>query len=279
MLGEATAKARPENSLLEENLDFEQISKVVPVITEDTVKTLEDMIKARILDNNFDSVVRVRAYDPTPFLPSRYFDLQDTQSTKSLAQIYEDEYTAAASGSQTTDVRDLKLNKEHEEIDRLWGEICYKLDALSSLNFVPKQPKAQIQTVENLPTTSMETALPPTSAASAMLAPEEQFAPPKQGELRARTEMTPEEKQRAWQRKKQAKKGEAKRLEEMAQLYGRAGKNKTKGSKGEKEDALRSLVKQGKGVTVVGKGGREADKAKRRVEGDAAEQNSKRLKL
>lgn len=50
LLGEATAKARPENSLLEEDLDFEQVGKVVPVVTEETVKTLEELIKKRILD-------------------------------------------------------------------------------------------------------------------------------------------------------------------------------------------------------------------------------------
>lgn len=85
--------------------------------------------------------MRVRAYEPTPFLPSRYFELQDTQSQKSLAQIYEDDYTAAASGGGGVkmDARDVKLKKEHEEIDQLWSDICYKLDALSSLNFVPKQ--------------------------------------------------------------------------------------------------------------------------------------------
>ena len=50
LLGEASSRSRPENSLLEENLDFEQVGKVVPVVTEDTVKTLEEMIKTRIRD-------------------------------------------------------------------------------------------------------------------------------------------------------------------------------------------------------------------------------------
>lgn len=86
----------------------------------------------------------MRAYEPTPFLPSRYLDLQDTQSSKSLAQIYEEEYqsaagTAGGSGGKAVDARDAKLQKDHQEIDDLWTEICYKLDALSSLNFVPKQ--------------------------------------------------------------------------------------------------------------------------------------------
>lgn len=139
LLGEASSRARPENSLLEENLDFEHAGKVVPTITEETVKSLEDLIKKRILDNNFDSTIRVRAYEPTAFLPSRYLELQDTQSAKSLAQIYEEEYQAAASGTKIKDPRDEKLKKEHGEIEKLWEEVCYKLDALSSLNFVPKQ--------------------------------------------------------------------------------------------------------------------------------------------
>lgn len=90
------------------------------------------------LQENFDDVVRRREIDDKAFLPSRYFELQDAQSTRSLAQIYEDEYQAAASGEKTADPRDAKLTKDHEEIDKLWNDICYKLDALSNLHFTPK---------------------------------------------------------------------------------------------------------------------------------------------
>lgn len=50
LMGEATSRSRPKNSLLEEDLDFERAAKAVPVITETTTKTLEDRIKARILE-------------------------------------------------------------------------------------------------------------------------------------------------------------------------------------------------------------------------------------
>lgn len=50
LLGEASSRARPENSLLEEDLDFEQVGKVVPVITDEVVQSLEEMIKKRIID-------------------------------------------------------------------------------------------------------------------------------------------------------------------------------------------------------------------------------------
>ena len=50
LMGEANSRARPLNSLLEEDLEFEHSQRVVPVITEEKVKTLEEMIKARIIE-------------------------------------------------------------------------------------------------------------------------------------------------------------------------------------------------------------------------------------
>ena len=220
-----------------------------------------------------------------PFIPSRYFELQDRQSEKSLAQIYEDDYQAAAAGSKTRDPRDEKLKKEHEEIERLWGDICYKLDALSSLNFVPKQvspkscyalivqPKAQITTINNLATTSLESGLPPTSAAATLLAPEELFAPPSGSNLVSKSELTPGEKHRARARSRKSKQAQSRKLGGMAELYG-----KKKGSKAEKDRALAGLVRTGKGVTVLGKGEKEVGKARKR-EAEEARSDGKRLKL
>lgn len=89
-------------------------------------------------------MVRRRELDDKAFIPSRYFELDNAESSKSLAQIYEDDYKNAASGGKIEDARDVKLNKDHEEIEALWGEICYKLDALSNLNFTPKQVSAGV---------------------------------------------------------------------------------------------------------------------------------------
>lgn len=50
LLGEAKSRDRPQNSLLEEDLEFEQSGKVVPIVTEERVLGLEEMIKKRILD-------------------------------------------------------------------------------------------------------------------------------------------------------------------------------------------------------------------------------------
>lgn len=144
LMGEANARSRPQNSLLEEDLDFERVAKVVPVVTEEVVQRLEDRIKARIAAGQFDDVVRQRPTDDRPFLPSRFFELQDTKSKQSLAEIYEDDYVAAKTGGIAGDDRDGKLRKEHEELVAMWDSICYKLDALSNAHFTPKQVSSLI---------------------------------------------------------------------------------------------------------------------------------------
>lgn len=134
--GESNAKRRPENSLLETDLEFEHTAKPTPIITEETTKTLEDLIKARILEGRFDDVIRQRPMDAKAFLPSDVIELQDSQSKKSLADLYADDYAAASSSGGKP--QSSKLAKEHEELEKSWGEISYKLDALSNAHFTPK---------------------------------------------------------------------------------------------------------------------------------------------
>lgn len=149
LMGEAGSRQRPQNSLLEEDLEFDRVMKAVPVITEEAVHTLEETIKARILEGRFDDVVRVRPLEDKPFLPSKFFELQDTKSKQSLAQIYENDYVASQAGGTLPDDRDGKLKKEHDEITLLWEKICGKLDALSNAHFVPKQVRFTFASREN----------------------------------------------------------------------------------------------------------------------------------
>lgn len=137
LLGEASARTRPHDSLLQEDLEFERATRHVPIVTDAVVAALEERIKARIKEGQFDDVVRRRPEDAVPFLPSRLVQLQDTKSTQSLAQIYEGAYVAAQSGTSVDD-RDGRLQREHDEITRLWEGICAKLDALCNAHYVPK---------------------------------------------------------------------------------------------------------------------------------------------
>ncbi|KAJ7660945.1 U3 small nucleolar ribonucleoprotein complex, subunit Mpp10 [Mycena polygramma] len=250
VMGEAGARARPQNSLLEEDLEFERVMKAVPVVTEETVLALEERIKARILEGRFDDVVRIRPMEDKPFLPSRFFELKDTKSSQSLAQIYEDDYVAAQASGSAVDDRDGKLNKEHAEIESLWEGICGKLDALCNAHFMPKQPKATISSISNVSSATLESALPTTKSAASMLAPEEVFAAAS-SDLRARSELTPAEKKALRGKERKAKQKSRDNLNNSVDKYAKL--KGIGGIKKRKQAALASVVKTGKGVTVVGK--------------------------
>ncbi|KAA1472593.1 Mpp10 protein [Dentipellis sp. KUC8613] len=255
LLGEATSRSRPQNSLLEEDLEFERAAKAVPVVTEDVVADLEARIKARIVDGHFDDVVRRRAEDEKPFLPSRVFELQSEKDKRGLGQVYEDEYLRQEMGLAEGAEKDAKLEKEHRELENLWEGIAAKLDALSNAHFTPKLPKARIETITNVASASLESALPTTKSVATMLAPEELYDPAADP-LRARSELTPTEKRALHNKTKKAKRRARDKLEAAVDKFARAAGRKGSVRK-EKEEALKSVVKNGRGVTVVGKKSKE----------------------
>lgn len=53
------AHQRPANSALAVDLDFERTMKPPPLPTEEHRKSIEDIVKKRILDVRFDDVIRV----------------------------------------------------------------------------------------------------------------------------------------------------------------------------------------------------------------------------
>ena len=210
--------------------------------------------------------------DDKPFLPSRIIELQDTKSSKSLAQIYEDEYTSARFGDKTIDDRDGKLAAEHEAIEGIWSEICYKLDSLCNAHFTPKQvsllyhlasilaklslmqPKATISSISNLASITLESALPTATSTSTLMAPEEVYSYDKTT-THSKTELTPSEKKTAHNRQKKLKKKQRQALDHAVDKFTKkaGGRKQPKNVKDAKDMALKSLVKSGRGVTVVGK--------------------------
>ena len=57
--GEANASERPKNSVLEADLEFDHVASAPPVVSEEMTAKLEDIIKARIVEQRFDDVERV----------------------------------------------------------------------------------------------------------------------------------------------------------------------------------------------------------------------------
>lgn len=83
-----------------------------------------------------------------------------------------------------------------------------------------------------------------------MLAPEEVFAP-SSSDLRARSELTPEEKRARRNKQKKDKRKQRDALDSASLKV--ANVKKIGRVKKQKEEALKSVIKSGKGVTVVGK--------------------------
>lgn len=260
LMGETSTRARPQDSLLEQDLEFERAAKVTPQVTEEMTESIEDLIKRRILDRNFDDVIRRREMEALPFLPSRLLELSDSKSAKSLAELYEEEYQAArgADGQDGAPVAeaDAKLAKEHEEISQLYDDIFNKLDALSNAHFTPKAPKATIQTLTNAPSVSIESALPATVSSSTTLAPEEVYERSRHSTAMegAKSEMTPEEKQRLHNKLRQEKRQRNEKIQDTRKALEMSGLVRAKkvNEKEEKQRALKKLVGN-RGVSVIGK--------------------------
>lgn len=184
MAGEAKAVDRPMNSLLEEDLDFEHVGKPVPVITTEVSENIEDMIKRRIVAQEFDEVIRRRP-DSADLSsgPTRrgLVDLEDTKAKQSLAEIYEEEHVKSANPDTYVSQSDEKLRKEEKEVEQMWREVCGKLDALSSWHYRPKPAAPTLTVVSDVATVAMEDAQPTTaqgvSGGDTALAPQEIYAP------------------------------------------------------------------------------------------------------
>jgi len=179
--GEARAADRPLNSLIEEDLEFERAGKPVPVITAEVSEEIEELIKRRILAHEFDEVVRRHpdAIGSANGIRRGRTELDDTKPESGLAEIYEQEHLRATDPGYV-DKRSAATKRQHEEIARLWKDVSAQLDLLSNLHFKPKRVEAEIKTVEDKPTISMEDARPAgmgVNADASMLAPQEVYRP------------------------------------------------------------------------------------------------------
>lgn len=148
--GEVTAAARPMNSLLEHDIDFEHASVAAPAITPEVTSSIEALIKQRIRDRAWDDVERKLPHEATQRQqPRKLPELATEKSGKSLSQVYEEELTTATAPAGRHEV-DEETKKVHQEITQLFSKLCHKLDSLSNFKFNPRAyPLAEIQLKTN----------------------------------------------------------------------------------------------------------------------------------
>ncbi|KAK7170520.1 hypothetical protein R3I94_000654 [Phoxinus phoxinus] len=246
--GEVSAQTRPENSMLEEDVAFDQASRMAPAITEETTLQLEDIIKQRIKDQVWDDVVRKEKPKEQVFEYKKRLTLDHEKSKLSLAEVYEQEYI-----KQTQEKKEEEENPAHVEIQKLMDTLFLKLDALSNFHFTPKPHVPEVKVVSNLPSISMEEVAPVNASDATLLAPEEIKEKNKAGDILGNTEKTTTDKKRDRRKKKKLKRLKIQEQEKRQKLKEVMKGNKKK-SKAEVEKTLKNLTKGGKAKILTNDG-------------------------
>lgn len=257
MKGEVTAKSRPEDSLVDDpetlDLEFDRTAKPIPVVTQEHTETIEDMIRRRIREEEFDDLARRVVQDVLKFHKERA-EVSEQKSTKSLAEIYEDEYHQVDPQSEVSE----ETKKQHDEIDLLFASLNNKLDALCSANYVPKPHQGRSVEIKvddvAAPAIAMEDAQPAYVSAGATLAPQEVFKAGKEdgkvalksGLSYSKDELSREDKQRLRRASKR------KRAKTFSQKVSKPDK------KSKTSDVVSTLARA-KNVTLIDKKGRHTD--------------------
>ena len=156
--GEINARQRPSDSLLEEAVDFDNLSRPVPQITEERTEEIEDVIKRRIGEAAWDDVERKDGRDLTLLngmskdqqksARALLEDVATSAPQRSLSQVYEDEASTKLSAGKSPQSEEIK--EKQAELTALFAKICRHVDGLSGNRFAPKvyvQSDFQIKTL------------------------------------------------------------------------------------------------------------------------------------
>ncbi len=194
MVGEAKGTQRPTNSLLEVTPTFEFATKMAPIITAEHTESIEEMIKRRILAEDWDDVIPREL--PDIGISKRRGELPEVsqeRSKLSLGELYEREYLKKVAGYDADAAeKETEEEKVKNEMKMLFANLCSKLDALSNYHFAPRPVADEPEIKTNAtPAVAMEEVLPLHVSDAQAMAPEEVYDKKKgrDGILRGESEM------------------------------------------------------------------------------------------
>jgi U3 small nucleolar RNA-associated protein MPP10 len=207
MTGETTSSTRPTNSLLQATPEFEVATKMAPIITAEHTMSLEDVIKKRVLEEDWDDVIPREL--PDVGWQAKRGELPEVSQEKSklgLGELYEREYLKKAVGYDVDAAEEeSEEQKAKNEIKTLFANVCSKLDALSNYHFAPRpiENEAEIRIVTK-PAIAMEEVLPLHVSDARGVAPEQVYGQKhgRESVLRADSEMEQEDRKRLRSSKK-----------------------------------------------------------------------------
>jgi U3 small nucleolar RNA-associated protein MPP10 len=211
MKGESRGIDRPTDSLLDSTPEFEVAFKPPPIITAEHTASIEEVIKKRIIDEDWDDVVP-RELPDIGIHKRGGGDAPEVSQEKSklgLGELYEREYLKKTTGfDRDAHEKETEEGAAKEEMKKLFADLCSKLDALSNYHFAPRPVADDADvTKQNVPAIAMEEVLPLHVSTSRGVAPEEVFAGGKgrQSVLKGETEMDQAERNRLRNAKKSAR--------------------------------------------------------------------------
>lgn len=215
--GEVEGKQRPTNSLLEVDADWETARRPAPEIAVARTESLEEMIKQRIMNEQWDDVVP--QLPPKPLNAAEAPGLSQERSKVGLGELYEQEYLHKALGVPKED----EHAATRQDAQALFAKVCRKLDALSNFTFAPRPSVPDAKVTPSVAAIAMEEVIPLGVSQAEATAPEDVHAKKRgrDGLVRAEDELAQGDRKRIRAAKKSVRRKNRKAQEAAQKLASR----------------------------------------------------------